>query len=64
MSTEPSPGLKKSMVRTLKTLLALAAVYLLILAAPYPLFAYHASYGNITVYSDRPIPSQITPILV
>jgi hypothetical protein len=39
------------------------AVYLLILALPYPLFAYHASYGNITIYSDQPIPPQVTPIL-
>jgi hypothetical protein len=50
-------------VRILKGLLALAALYLLLLTAPYPLFAYHANYENITVYSDRPIPPTITPIL-
>ncbi len=39
------------------------AAYLLLLAAPYPLFAYQASLGNITVYSDHAIPPAINSVL-
>jgi hypothetical protein len=51
------------MLRIVSGLLAFAAAYLILLAAPYPLFAYHASYQNITVYSDQPLPPEITPII-
>jgi hypothetical protein len=44
-------------------LVALVAAYLVLLAAPYPLFAYQAGLGNITVYSDHPIPSAINSVL-
>ena len=33
------------------------------LAFPYPMFSYEASYRNMTVYSDRPIPVAIEPVL-
>ena len=43
--------------------LTLGAAYVALLAAPYPLFAYQAGYANIRVYSDRPIPPSILPVL-
>lgn len=63
MSRTQSHGRKKLTPRIVSALLAVAAVYMLLLAAPDPLFAYHASYQNITVYSDQPIPREITPVL-
>lgn len=43
--------------------LTLVAGYLALLAAPYPAFAYSASYRNIKVYSDHPIAAAIQPLL-
>ena len=45
-------------------MLTLAPGYLALLAAPYPLFAYSASYANIKVYSDHPIAEAIQPLLI
>jgi hypothetical protein len=49
--------------RTVFSILALLGIYVALLAFPYPMFSYAASYRNITVYSDRPIPAAINPVL-
>jgi hypothetical protein len=45
------------------TLAAAFAVYLALLAFPYPLFGYEATYQNISVYSDRPISAALPSVL-
>jgi len=54
---------KRLLERTVGALALLAAAYLGLLAFPYPLFSYQASFQNIAVYSDQPIPGAIGPVL-
>lgn len=44
-------------------LLAAATLYVVICAFPEPAFAYRSSYQNYHVWSDRPIPGEITDVL-
>lgn len=47
----------------LAVLLALLAAYVLATAFPKPMFDYRINYGNYRVWSDRPIPDEITAVL-
>ena len=44
-------------------LLALLAAYVLATTFPKPMFEYRSSYQNYRVWSDRPIPDEITAVL-
>lgn len=50
-------------LRSLGVLLALAVLYVAAASFPKPLFAYRVSYENYRVWSDRPIPAEITAVL-
>ena len=47
----------------LACLFAVAALYILAASFPKPLFAYRSVYQNYHVWSDRPIPDEITHVL-
>lgn len=46
-----------------RTLLLLAAIYLLLWLFPQPLFAHSRQYGNLTLYSRSPLPGNTDDIL-
>jgi hypothetical protein len=48
---------------SLFNLLGLAAIYLLLVCFPQPLFAYSHSWDNLTLYCDDPIPPQADGVL-
>jgi len=50
-------------LRGLAFLLVLLVLYVLAACFPKPLFAYRVSYENYRVWSDRPIPAEITAVL-
>lgn len=49
--------------RLLKLLLAIAALFVGVLAFPEPNFEHRATYGQYTIFSDRPIPPDIRRVL-
>ncbi|MCC2971393.1 hypothetical protein [Massilia sp. IC2-476] len=57
----------RRLARFLKTclagLLAVASLYLLVCVFPKPVFAYRSVYQNYQVWSDQPIPGEITEVL-
>ncbi len=65
IATAPSPA--RRAFRWLKTclagLLAVALAYMLLASVPKPMFAHRVDYQNYRVWSDRPIPDEITHVL-
>lgn len=56
--------MSKTLLKTfLAALLAPLAAYALAAAFPKPMFEYRSSYQNYRVWSDRPIPDEITRVL-
>ena len=55
--------MKRWLRRSLLTLLAASAVYLVLLAYPQPLFAHELRYAGITVHSTEPIPEAMKATL-
>jgi hypothetical protein len=50
-------------LRLLLVLLAVAGLYIAILAVPSPLFAHHETFGSYRVYSDEPIPADFGRVI-
>lgn len=55
--------MKTVAVRALTVLIAILALYTLVVVFPAPMFKYRAVYQNFQVYSDRPIAPEITSVL-
>ncbi len=59
----PARRIARALKTGIASLFTVATLYLLVCAFPKPVFAYRSTYQNYQMWSDQPIPGEITDVL-